>query len=155
MFHDRAAKTIVQHMVFDRTHRFDATREKFERASVQWFDPSWIDECDGNSFLFKFARRFLGYFKHVAQSKNCYVASVLNDFGLANLEKFGFRFNFCARTGTARITDSDRAGVVVRHGPEHVDKFIFVLWLHVPPVRDVSQVPDVEQAVMRWAVVAA
>src|SRR5204862_7424725 len=123
--------------------------------SVHRFDPSRVDQRDGNSFLFKFARRFLGYFKHVAQSKNCNVASVLNDFGLANLEKFGFRLNFCARTGTARITDSDRAGVVVRHGPEHLDKFIFVLWLHVYPVRDVSQVPDVEHTVMRRAVGAA
>jgi len=59
MFHDRAAETVVQHVVFDRTHHFDATREKFERASVHWFDPSWIDQCDGNSFLLKFARRFL------------------------------------------------------------------------------------------------
>ena len=60
-----------------------------------------------------------------------------------------------ARAGAARITNRDRAGVVVRHRPKHVDKFIFILRLHVHDVRNVPQIADIEQAVMRRAVVAA
>src|SRR5581483_8715390 len=46
MFHDRAAKAVVQNVIFDRADDFDAAREKFERAGIHWFDPAWIDERD-------------------------------------------------------------------------------------------------------------
>ena len=80
---------------------------------------------------------------------------MLHHFGLPDLEKFRFRFDLSAGTGTSRVTNGDRPGVVVCHGPEHVDKVIFVFWLHMQPIRDVTQIADVEQAVMGRAIVAA
>src|SRR5438045_9707096 len=69
MFHDRAAETVVQNMIFDRAYDFDTAREKFERAGIHRFDPSRIDERDGNSFLLQFEVGFLGHLilvdKHV------------------------------------------------------------------------------------------
>ena len=44
---------------------------------------------------------------------------------------------------------------MVGHRPEHVDEFVFILRLHVHDVGDVAEVADVEEAVMRRAVVAA
>src|SRR5437899_547303 len=66
MFHDRAAKTIVQNMILDRAEDFNAAPEKFERAGVEWFDPTRIDKGDGSSFPLEFTRGFFGNFKHVA-----------------------------------------------------------------------------------------
>src|SRR5438874_3348334 len=155
MFHDRAAETVVQNMIFDRAHDFDTAREKFERAGIHRFDPSRIDERDGNSFLLQFAGGFLGHFKHVAKPEYCHVAPMLHDFRLADLEQLGFWFDFCAWPRPSRITNGNWAGVVVRHGPKHIDELVLILRLHVPPIGDVAKVPNVEQTVMRWAVVAA
>jgi hypothetical protein len=49
MFHDRATETVVQNVIFDRGHDLHATREKFKRAGVDRFDPTRIDERDGDS----------------------------------------------------------------------------------------------------------
>ena len=68
---------------------------------------------------------------------------------------FGAGFRLRAGAGAARVADGDRAGVVVGHRPEHVDELVFILRLHVDDVRDVAQIADVEEAVVRWAVVAA
>src|SRR5215831_7395689 len=43
MLHHSTAKTVVQNMVFNRAHDFHAAREKFESASIHWFDPARID----------------------------------------------------------------------------------------------------------------
>ena len=96
MFHHRAAETVVQNMIFDRADDFDAASEKFERAGVHRLDPARIDQRNGNSFLFQFARGFFGNLKHVAQPEDRHVAAVLHDFRLANLEKFRFRFDLRA-----------------------------------------------------------
>src|SRR6266487_488723 len=89
------------------------------------------------------------------QHEDCHVAPMLHNFRFADFEKPRFRFDFCACSRSSWIADGDRTGVVMRHCPEHIDKFIFVLRLHVHPIRDVPQVTDVEQAMVRRAVVAA
>jgi hypothetical protein len=78
---------------------------------------------------------------------------MLHDFGLADFEKFRLRFDLRARPGTARVADSNRTSVVMRHRPKHIDKFIFIFRLHVHPIRDVAQITDVEQAMMRRAII--
>ena len=93
MFHHRAAKPVMQNMILDRADDFDAASEKFERPGVHRLDPAWIDQRNGNSFLFQFARGFFGNLKHVAQPKDRHLAAVLHDFRLANLEKFWFRLD--------------------------------------------------------------
>src|SRR5438094_10475845 len=79
---------------------------------------------------------------------------MLHNFRFADFEKPRFRFDFCACSRSSWIADGDRTGVVMRHCPEHIDKFIFVLRLHVHAIRDVPQVTAVEQAMVRRAVVA-
>ena len=63
-------------------------------------------------------------------------------------------FGFRAGADAARIADGDGAGMVVRHRPEHVAEFVFVLRLHVDDSGNGAQVADVEEAVVRRAVVA-
>ena len=58
----------------------------------------------------------------------------------------------CSDTRASRVADGDRA-VDGRGGPEHIDEFGFVLWGHHGEVRDVAQVGQVEDALMRAAVV--
>ena len=80
---------------------------------------------------------------------------MLHDFCFSDLEKFGFRFDLRAGSGTSWIADGDRTSIVVRHRPEHVHKFVFVFRLHVHPIRDVAQITDIEQSMVCWAVIAA
>src|SRR6266481_6337586 len=44
MLHHRAAETVVQNVIFNRADDLDAASEKFERARIHRFDPTWIDE---------------------------------------------------------------------------------------------------------------
>ena len=66
-----------------------------------------------------------------------------------------FCFRFCSRSGATRITHRDRPGVVIRHCPKHVDKFVFILRLHVHDVWHVPEIADIEQTMMRRTIVAA
>ena len=59
-----------------------------------------------------------------------------------------------ARPDAARIADRDRA-LVQHRRVQHVGQFVLVLGIHVHDVGDAAQVADVEQAVVRRAVVAA
>jgi len=36
-----------------------------------------------------------------------------------------------------------------------IDEFVFVLWLHVHPIRDMTEITDIEQAMVGRAVIAA
>ena len=80
---------------------------------------------------------------------------MLYHFGFANLEELWFRFDLRAGAGTARIANGNRTRIVICHRPKHVDELVFVLRLHVHPIRNVPQITDVEQAVMRRSVVTA
>src|SRR5205814_359366 len=155
MLHDRASETVVQHVVFDGADNLHAAREEFERAGVERLDPARIDERDRDAFFFELARRFFRHFEHVSQSENRDVAPMLHHFGFADLEQFRRGLWHRARAGAARITDRDRAGIVISDRPEHVDEFIFILRLHMHEVRDVPEIADIEKPVMSRAVVAA
>src|SRR5437588_581520 len=107
MLHHSATETVVQNVIFDRRHDFHAAREKFERARVHRFDPTRVDQRDRDSFFFKFLGCFLSNFEHVAETEDSDIATVLHDFGFADLEKprLGFKLSSSART--ARITNGD------------------------------------------------
>src|SRR6266404_444709 len=154
MLHHGAPETVVQNVIFNRADYFHAAGEEFERAGVERLDPAWIDERDGDALFFELLRRFFSDFEHVAEAEDRDVTSMLDDFSLPDLEELGFSFWFCARAGTARITNGDRSGVVIRHCPKHVGEFVFVLWLHMDPIRDMTQITDIEQAMVGRAIVA-
>ena len=78
---------------------------------------------------------------------------MLHNFGFSDLEQFRRRLRFRARARPARITNRNRTGVVVRHRPKHVHKFIFVPGLHMHPVWDVPEITDIEQTVMSGPIV--
>ena len=80
---------------------------------------------------------------------------MLHDFSRSDFEKLGFRFDFHPRARTAGVTHGDGAGIVMRHCPEHVHEFIFIFRLHVHPIGDVPEITDIEQTMVRWAIVAA
>src|SRR5215469_1784013 len=98
MLHYRAAETVVQDVVFNSANDLDAASEKFERAGIHRFDPTRIDERDGNSFFFELARGFFGNLEHRAEAEDRDVAPMLYDLGLANLQEPRFWFYFCARS---------------------------------------------------------
>src|SRR6267143_338733 len=155
MLHYGASETIVQNMILDRANDVHAAREEFQRAGIERLDPARVDERDGNAFFFQLAGRLLRHFKHISQAENGHFATVLHDLGLADLEELGGLLRNGARAWSAGVTDGDGPGIVVGDRPEHVDKFIFILGLHVNEVRDVPQVADIEKPVMRRTIVSA
>jgi len=44
MLHHRAAKAVVQNVVFNSANDFHAAGKKFQRPGVERFDPAWVDE---------------------------------------------------------------------------------------------------------------
>src|SRR5438105_9994795 len=86
MLHHRAAKTVVQNVVFNGTNDFDATSKKFERPGVERLDPARVDERDRNSFFLQLPGGFLGDFEHVAESENRDVSSMPHHLGFSDLE---------------------------------------------------------------------
>src|SRR6266480_71736 len=88
-----------------------------------------------------------------AKNSSVPVSSGLIQRGLISATETPFSSNLRAGSGTTGVADGDRTSVVVRHRPEHIDKFIFIFRLHVHPIRDVPQITDIEQAMMGWAVV--
>ncbi len=145
----------MQNVILERADDLHAAREKFQRPGVERLDPARVDERDGEPFGFQFPGCFFAHFIHIAETENRHVLAMLQHFRLADLEQFGTGLRLCAGAGTARITDRDRAAVVIRHRPEHVDEFVLILRLHVNHVRDMPEVADVEEPVMGRAVVAA
>ena len=110
------------------------------------------------SFSSRSAASF-GHGGHVAQPEDrharCAFLAVSDHFGLADFQQLRLGFGPGSNPRPAGIADGDGTLVVVRHRPEHVGEFLLVLGLHEDQVRDVAQVADVEQAVVRRAVVAA
>src|SRR5438094_8480281 len=86
MLHHRAAETVVQNVVFNRTNHLNAAGKKFERTSVERFDPARVNERDRNSFFLQFPGCFLRHFEHVAESEDRDVSSVLHHLGFPDLE---------------------------------------------------------------------
>ncbi len=87
MFHHSAAETVMQNVIFDRADHVHASGEKFKPPGVHRLDPARIDQRNGNSFFFKFARGFLGNLEHCAEPEDRHVAPVLDDLRLANLQE--------------------------------------------------------------------
>ena len=155
LFHNGGSVTIVQNVVFESADDFAAAGEKFERGDVHRFDPARVDKGNGNTFRFEEAGGFFGHFKHVAKAEEGDLATWLDDFGFADFEDFWGGFGNGSSPCTARIADGGGTILMVRHGPEHVDKFVFVARLHEDQAGDVAEVTDVEKAVVGGAVVAA
>ena len=97
----------------------------------------------------------LGHFDHVAEAEENNAASVAEDFTLSDFKDLRMLLRLGSCAGAARVTDGDGTLMVVGHGPKHVGEFFFVLGLHEDEVRDVAEVADVEESVMRRPVVAA
>src|SRR5882724_9760187 len=62
MFHNGAAKAIMQDVILDRADKIDAPRKELECPSIERLDPTGIDECDRDAFFFQFTGCFFGHF---------------------------------------------------------------------------------------------
>ena len=74
------------------------------------------------------------------------------DLGFSDFKELRLLRRDGARACAAWVADGTWA-IVVDHGPKHVGEFGLVLWLHVKDAGDRSQVGDVEEAVVRGAVI--
>ena len=97
MLHHRAAKAVVQNVVFNGTNDFHAAGKKFQRPGVERFDPARVDERDRNSSFLQFPGCFLRDFKHAAESENRDVSAMLHHLGFSDLEQFRRGLRFRAR----------------------------------------------------------
>ena len=155
MFHDGATEAVMQDVIFQSANHFHAAGKEFEGARVDRFDPARVDQGHGNTLGLQFAGGFLRHLEHISQAKDGDVPSMLDHFGFADFEQLGLGFRFGAGAGPARVAHGDRSGIIIGHGPKHVDELVFILRLHVHDVRYVAQIPNIEEAVMGRAIVAA
>src|SRR5581483_7315255 len=58
MLDHRAAKTVVQHVIFNRANHIGAAREKLDRPRIERLDPAWIDYGSRDALRFEHFRRF-------------------------------------------------------------------------------------------------
>src|SRR6185312_13921031 len=106
------------------------------------------------SFGLDHLRQPLGFWQHRAQAEDYDIAAIADHLSLADFKRHRMLLYSNAGTDSARIADSARAVVIQHRGIQHVLQLVFVLWNHVDDVRNAAQVADVEEAVMRRAVVA-
>ena len=59
VFHDRAAKPIVENVIFECADYINAARKKLKCAGIHGLDPSRINQGDGNAFSLQKAGCFL------------------------------------------------------------------------------------------------
>ncbi len=83
------------------------------------------------------------------------MGAVLDDFGFADFEEARGGFGFGAGACSTWVTNGGGAVLMMRHGPEHVGKFLFVARLHEDDAGDVTEVADIEEAVVGGSVVTA
>ena len=154
MLHDGAAEAVVENVVLEGTDHVNAACKKFQRADIHRFNPSRVDQRHRNAFGFEKLCGFLSQSKHISQSNQRHLTSVLYDFGLSDLQQFGLRFRFCSGAGATRVPDSDGTLVIIHDRPEHVDELLFVLRLHVHHIGYMTEVPDIKKPVVSRTVVA-
>src|SRR5688572_27218538 len=112
MLDNRASKTVVEHVIFDRADDFHATCEELNRACIERLDPTRIDDRRGNAFRFEDLRRLFSHLAHPAESENGSAhwlsGAVLHDFGLANLEQTRLSLWLRASANASWVPDCDR-----------------------------------------------
>ena len=140
-------------MVLHGADRVAAARKELKGHCVERLDPAGIDDCCRDTPFFQFLRCWDGEFTHVAQCEDRSFCAVADDLRFADFEKLGLFCGDCTSAGATRVADGCRA-VMVGNRPEHVRKFCLVSWLHVDDSRNRAQIGDVEEPVVRGAVVA-
>ena len=152
-FDDGKPEAVVEDVVLESADDFGILGVLGNGAGVQRLDPTWVDQGDAVAFGFERVFGFQRDFHHGSQRDEADVGSGLDDFCFANGEEFGLVFDACAGAVATRVADRNGAVLVVGHGPEHVDEFIFILGLHVNEAGNVPEIADVEESVVSRAVV--
>ena len=155
VFDDAAAEAVVEDVVFEGADDAGAAGEAFEGGGVERFDPARVDEGDGVAHGGEHGGGGFGHFEERAETDEADVAAFGEDLGFTDFEELGGLFDGFSGERAARVADGGGAVVVIDHGPEHVDEFVFVFGLHVDEAGDVAEVADVEEPVVGGAVVAA
>ena len=155
VFDDRAAEAIVEDMIFESAEEVGAPGEEIDGIGVEGFDPAGVDHGGADALGFEDGGGLFGDLAHPAEAEEGDFGAMFDDFGVADFEDFGLEFGDDARADAAGVADGDGAARVVDHRPEHIDELVFVFGLHVDEIGDVAEVPDIEEAVVGGAVVAA
>ncbi len=145
----------MQHVILQSAEHSAALGVAFQHIRIQRLDPAWIDQSHGIPHGLQFHLRLLRHFKHGAQSDQGDIGAIRHDFGGADLQQLRHGLHRLARDRAARIADGGWTGFVVRHGPEHIHKFVLILRLHMDQTRHMAQVADIKQSVVGRAVIAA
>ncbi len=153
VFHDGAAEAVVEDVVFHGADDFAAAGEELNGGGIEGLDPAGVDDGGGVSLFFEFGGGLKGGLAHVAEGDDGDAGSVAEDFGFSDFEELGFLFWDGSGAGSPGVANADGTVVVVDHRPKHVDEFIFVLGLHVDEAGDGTEETDIEQSVVRGAVV--
>ena len=125
-----------------------------DERHVERFDEAGVDHGRVDSILRQNVRRPFGGQHGRANRKDRDIRSIANDLRSADRQRgqrVGHRY---AHAGAAGIANRDRARGVGNRGGEHVPKLVLVLRRHHCQVRDAAQVAQVEDAVVRAAIVS-
>jgi hypothetical protein len=89
---------------------------------------------------------------HAAEGPDHDIGALAEDLGMADGEGSGLGLDLYAGAGAARVADEAGAGEVEAR-VQHVDEFVLVLGLHDRGVGHAAEIGEVEEAVVRGAVV--
>lgn len=151
---DGESEAVEEDVILEGADDFSVLAVLVDGAGIEGLDPAWVDEGDGVAFFLKGGFGLEGELHHGAERDEADVGSGLEDFCLADGEESGLVLDLRAGTIPARVANGNGAVFVVGHGPEHVDEFVFIFWLHVDEAGDVAEVSDIEEAVVSRAVIA-
>ena len=122
---------------------------------IEGLGEAGVDDGRALAFLAQHCGEAFGLGQHAAEREDRDVVDAVAA-GLRlcrSRERRGHVFHRSAGADAARIADGDGA-VVLQRGEHHVGQFVLVLGDHVDDVGDAAQIADVEEAVVRGAVVA-
>ena len=148
------AEAVEQDVVFEGADDLGLAGDFFQQLGIKRFDETRIDESDRVALFFE---QLFGLNREVEEGPETDEGNVfafLDQFAFAELDGRGDGVDGSAVDHASWVTDGGRAFVVSGHPFEHGDEFRFVLRLHVDDVGDVSEITDIEQAVVGRAVVS-
>ena len=151
---DGCAEAILEDMVFKRADHLTAFGYIQDEFLVQRLDEAWVDESDRVALSFKIFPRFHREVVDKAESDEGNITAIMDEFALSDLKEAGLLLRTGPYPCTSGIAHSDRAILIVRHGPEHIGEFVFVDGLHMDDVWNMAQVADVEEPVVGRSVIA-
>ena len=147
------AEAAREHILLDRDEEPFRPSHLIDPLCIERLDEAHVDDGRLDALLFEDGGCFLCLLNHRADGQEGDIALLLQHFGLADGQGLKRVRERHAEAGAARVAHG--SGPLYRDScREHMAKLLLVLWRHDAHVGHLAQVREVEDAVMRRAVLA-